>query len=69
VKQRWPIQLGAVVAAAALAGCQAPEHSSAEDYDCQGGSGNGPEYVDRPVRVRPPDQFGLDSDGDGLGCE
>jgi hypothetical protein len=40
-----------------------------EDYDCEGGSGNGPEYVDGPIRVRPPDQFGLDSDGDGWGCE
>ena len=40
-----------------------------EDYDCQGGPGNGPRYVDGPIRVRPPDQFGLDSDGDGLGCE
>jgi len=127
VKQRWLVQLGTVVAVAALAGCQAPEHPSAsspvpysspstvstvppttvervavakapppptttppptappgtcdpsspdlcldptaEDYDCQGGSGNGPRYVDGPIRVRPPDQFGLDSDGDGLGCE
>jgi hypothetical protein len=42
---------------------------NAEDYDCQGGPGNGPRYVDGPIRVRPPDQFGLDSDGDGLGCE
>jgi hypothetical protein len=42
---------------------------NAEDYDCQGGSGNGPRYVDGPIRVRPPDQFDLDSDGDGLGCE
>ena len=39
------------------------------DYDCEGGSGNGPEYVSGPIRVRPPDQFGLDSDGDGWGCE
>jgi PASTA domain len=42
---------------------------SAEDYDCAGGSGNGPEYVEGPIRVRPPDPFGLDADGDGLGCE
>jgi hypothetical protein len=40
-----------------------------EDYDCQGGAGDGPRYVDGPIRVRPPDQFDLDSDGDGLGCE
>jgi endonuclease YncB( thermonuclease family) len=40
----------------------------ASDYDCAGGSGNGPEYTG-PVRVVGPDDFGLDSDGDGLGCE
>jgi hypothetical protein len=42
---------------------------AAVDYDCAGGSGNGPEYVTGPVRVRPPDPFGLDGDGDGWGCE
>ena len=42
---------------------------SAEDYDCAGGSGSGPEYVEGPIRVRPPDPFGLDADGDGWGCE
>jgi hypothetical protein len=42
---------------------------SAEDYDCAGGSGNGPRYVQGPVRVRPPDPFDLDSDADGIGCE
>jgi hypothetical protein len=42
---------------------------SAEDYDCAGGSGNGPEYVEGPIRVRPPDPFGLDADDDGWGCE
>jgi hypothetical protein len=41
----------------------------AADYDCAGGSGNGPEYVDGPVRVRPPDPFDLDREGDGWGCE
>jgi hypothetical protein len=41
----------------------------AEDYDCAGGSGNGPRYVQGPVRVLPPDPFDLDSDGDGVGCE
>ena len=40
-----------------------------EDYDCAGGSGNGPEYVEGPIRVLPPDPFHLDRDGDGLGCE
>ena len=40
-----------------------------EDYDCAGGSGNGPGYVEGPIRVRPPDPFDLDGDGDGVGCE
>ena len=44
-------------------------HDGIGDYDCTGGSGNGPNYVDGPIRVRPPDPFGLDADGDGLGCE
>jgi hypothetical protein len=39
------------------------------DYDCAGGSGNGPNYVRGPIRVRPPDPFGLDRDGNGWGCE
>lgn len=39
------------------------------DYDCSSGSGNGPNYVDGPVRVDGEDPFGLDRDGDGWGCE
>jgi micrococcal nuclease len=39
------------------------------DYDCAGGSGNGPNYVQGPIRVLPPDPFDLDRDGDGIGCE
>jgi hypothetical protein len=42
---------------------------TAGDYDCAGGSGNGPRYVQGPVQVRPPDPFDLDSDADGIGCE
>jgi hypothetical protein len=38
------------------------------DYDCEGGSGNGPDYTG-PVRVVGNDPHGLDADGDGLGCE
>jgi hypothetical protein len=41
----------------------------ASDYDCAGGSGNGPEYVYGTVRVTGSDQYGLDADGDGIGCE
>jgi hypothetical protein len=44
-------------------------HDGIGDYDCAGGSGNGPNYVSGPIRVRPPDPFDLDRDGDGLGCE
>jgi hypothetical protein len=42
---------------------------AASGCDCAGGSGNGPNYVRGPIRVRPPDPFGLDRDGDGVGCE
>jgi chaperonin cofactor prefoldin len=38
------------------------------DVDCLGGSGDGPEYVGR-VTVVGPDEYGLDADGDGVGCE
>ena len=38
------------------------------DYDCQGGSGNGPDYTG-PVTVVGDDHFGLDRDGDGSACE
>lgn len=41
---------------------------NASDYDCAGGSGNGPEYTGY-VRVVGYDEFGLDADGDGDGCE
>lgn len=40
----------------------------ASDVDCAGGSGNGPEYTDY-VEVIGPDEYGLDSDGDGQACE
>jgi hypothetical protein len=41
----------------------------ASDVDCAGGSGNGPAYVQGPVRVIGKDIYDLDSDGDGIGCE
>jgi hypothetical protein len=41
---------------------------NASDYDCIGGSGNGPMYTGK-VRVVGPDVFRLDADGDGWGCE
>jgi hypothetical protein len=38
------------------------------DYDCEGGSGNGPDYTGT-VRVVGVDEYGLDADGDGTGCD
>jgi len=41
------------------------------DYDCSGGSGDGPAYTEPGVtyRVSGYDPYELDSDNDGLGCE
>lgn len=41
---------------------------NAIDYDCEGGTGNGPYYTGR-VTVVGPDKYGLDPDGDTVGCE
>jgi hypothetical protein len=41
----------------------------ASDVDCAGGSGNGPAYVQGPVRVIGTDIYDLDRDGDGIGCD
>jgi len=41
----------------------------ASDVDCAGGEGNGPEYVTGLVTATGSDVYGLDSDGDGIGCE
>ena len=41
----------------------------ASDYDCAGGTGNGPEYVDGLVEVTGADPYDLDRDGDGVGCQ
>lgn len=38
------------------------------DVDCDGGSGNGPAFTGR-VQVIGSDVYGLDRDGDGIGCE
>jgi len=59
--------------AAVAQGCD-PNYSGAcvpiaSDVDCAGGSGNGPAYVRGPVRVIGRDIYGLDRDGDGIGCE
>ena len=41
----------------------------ASDVDCEGGSGNGPEYVQGPVYIVGEDIYGLDNNGDKRGCE
>lgn len=45
--------------------CLRPDVS---DYDCAGGSGNGPYYTGR-VTVVGVDHYDLDRDGDGVACE
>jgi len=39
------------------------------DYDCAGGSGNGPNYIAGPIYIVGHDEFELDRDGDGVACE
>lgn len=41
---------------------------NASDYDCEGGSGDGPEYTG-PVQSVGSDPYDLDADGDGYACE
>ncbi len=41
----------------------------ASDVDCAGGGGNGPAYVDGPVRIVGGDPYDLDRDGDGVACD
>ena len=41
----------------------------ASDVDCGSGDGNGPAYVYSRVIVVGSDIYGLDRDGDGIGCE
>jgi hypothetical protein len=42
--------------------------ADASDYDCSGGTGDGPRFTGT-VSVTGSDPFGLDADGDGVGCE
>jgi endonuclease YncB( thermonuclease family) len=52
-------------------GCDgySPCLSPAPDYDCAGGSGDGPAYTQGPIRVTGSDPYELDSDGNGIACE
>ena len=66
--------IGAILPTASLAQSCDPNYTGAcvpiaSDVDCAGGSGNGPAYVVGPVRVVGKDIYGLDRDGDGIGCD
>ena len=41
----------------------------ASDVDCAGKGGNGPAYVQGPIRVIGKDIYQLDRDGNGVACE
>lgn len=43
--------------------------SSVSDYDCAGGTGDGPRFAYGPVTVEGSDPYALDSNDDGVGCE
>jgi hypothetical protein len=67
------VAVGTRVAPPAGAGCD-PNYTGAcvpvdSDVDCAGGSGNGPSYVEGPLRVVGDDVYELDRDGDGIACE
>jgi hypothetical protein len=47
-------------------GCLDP---NASDYDCAGGSGDGPEYVQGPIEVKGDDPYDLERDDDGIACD
>jgi hypothetical protein len=72
-KARKKARREAAAAAAAATGNCNPNYSgcldpNSSDYDCAGGSGNGPDYTGT-VTVIGYDEYGLDADGDGIGCE
>lgn len=58
---------------AAASECNDPNYRPclplASDYDCPGGSGDGPEYAPGPVEVIGTDIYGLDANNNGIGCE
>jgi hypothetical protein len=72
VVTRSPVTQLSVVGTKSTAQCD-PNYSGAcvpiaSDVDCAGGGGNGPAYVQGPVRVVGRDIYDLDSNGDGIGC-
>jgi resuscitation-promoting factor RpfB len=72
VVTRSPVTQVSVVGTMITGQCD-PNYSGAcvpiaSDVDCVGGGGNGPAYVQGPVRVIGRDIYDLDSDGNGIGC-
>lgn len=67
------VATGVAVVAACSNGCGAPSYRPSSyagtDYDCAGGGGNGPLFIQGPFRLTGPDIYGLDRDGDGIACE
>jgi hypothetical protein len=73
VVTRKPVTKVVAVGTRSASGCD-PNYSGgcvpiADDVDCAGGSGNGPAYVNGPVRVVGSDIYDLDRDGDGIACD
>ena len=69
-----PARPATTAAAASTGGCHPSYRGAcvpiAEDVDCAGGTGNGPAYVaQKDIQVVGPDEYGLDADNDGIGCE
>jgi hypothetical protein len=58
-------ELGAEECDPNYSGCLDP---NSPDYDCEGGSGDGPDYTGT-VTVLGTDHYGLDDDSDGTGCD
>ncbi|CAN5614211.1 hypothetical protein BH10ACT11_BH10ACT11_06030 [soil metagenome] len=44
-------------------------NARASDYDCKGGDGDGPKYVQGPIRITGNDHFGLGTAGNKVACE
>ncbi len=65
VQERVSTQSEKLSCHSSYSGCLNP---NASDYDCAGGSGNGPYYTG-PVRVLGADVFDLDRDNNGMACE
>jgi uncharacterized protein YabE (DUF348 family) len=73
VVTRAPVTEVIVVGTKTVSSCD-PNYSGAcvpiaSDVDCAGGGGDGPAYVQGPVRVIGTDIYRLDADHNGIGCE